>query len=62
MDHLYSLCLMFVVLSHLYIASLWSPAEKGITYWLLFMMLNCVCVTLPCGVLWSGVVIDCIDS
>ena len=38
MDHLYYLCLVFVILSRLFIAALWSPAEKGWTSWLLFMM------------------------
>ena len=32
-------------------ATLWSPAEKGLTSWLLFVMFNCVFVTFPCGIL-----------
>ena len=28
MDHLCYLCLVFVMLSHLFIAALWSPAGK----------------------------------
>ena len=28
---------------------LWSPAGKGLTSWLSFVMLNCVIVTFPCG-------------
>ena len=39
------------MLWHLFIASLWSPAGKGLTSWLLFVMLNCVFVTFPCGIL-----------
>ena len=51
MDHLCSLRLVFFMLSHLFIAALWSPAGKGLTSWLLFVMFKCVFVTLPCGVL-----------
>ena len=49
MDHLYYLCLVFVMLSHLFIAALWSPAGKWLTYWLLFVMFNCYFVTFPYG-------------
>ena len=45
------LCLVFVMLSRLFIAALWSPAGKGLTYWLLFVMSNCDLVTFPCGIL-----------
>ena len=47
MDHLCSLCLVFVMLSHRFIAAMLSPAGKG----LLFVMFNCVFVTFPCGIL-----------
>ena len=30
---------------------MWSPAGKGLTTWLSFVMLNCVFVTFPCGIL-----------
>ena len=50
-DHLCYLCLVFVMLSCLFIAALWSPAGKGLTSWLLFVMFNCVSVTFPCGIL-----------
>ena len=33
------------------IADLWSPAGKGLTSWLLFVMSNCDFVTFPCGIL-----------
>ena len=39
MDHLYYLCLVFVMLSCLFIAALWSPAGKGLTFWLLNVIL-----------------------
>ena len=51
MDHLCYLCLVFVMLSRLFIAALWSPSVKGLTSWLLFVMFNCVFVTFPCGIL-----------
>ena len=35
----------------LFIAALWSPAGKGLTSWLLFVMFNCVFVTFPCDIL-----------
>ena len=35
----------------LFIAALWSPAGKGLTSWLLFVMFNCVFVTFPCNFL-----------
>ena len=44
MDHL--LCI-----SCLFIATLWSPAGKGLTSWLVFVMFNCVFVTFTCGIL-----------
>ena len=51
MDHLCYLCLVFVMLSRLFIAALRSPAGKGLTSCLLFVMFNCDFVTLPCGIL-----------
>ena len=38
MDHLCYLCLVFVMLSRLFIAALWSPEGKGLTSWLLFVL------------------------
>ena len=35
MDHL---CRVFLMLSRLFIAALWSPARKGLTSWLLLVM------------------------
>ena len=35
MDHL---CLVFLMLSCMFIAALWSPAGKGLTSWLLLVM------------------------
>ena len=39
------------MLAYLFIAALWSPAGKGLTSWLLFVMFNCIFVTFPCGIL-----------
>ena len=41
---------MFVILSRLFIAALWSPAGKGLPSWLLFVMFNCDFDTFPCGI------------
>ena len=46
------LCLVFLMLSRLFLAALWSPAGKGLTYWLLLVMF----------IVRSGVVLDCIVS
>ena len=52
MDHLcLYLCLVFDMLSRLYIAAVWSSAGKGLTSWLLFVMFNCGFITFPCGIL-----------
>ena len=32
-------------------SALWSPAGRGLTSWLLFVMFNCVFGTFPCGIL-----------
>ena len=42
MDHLRYVCLVFVMLSRLSIATLWSPAGKGLAYCFLFVVFNCV--------------------
>ena len=38
MDHLCFVCLVFLMLSRLFIAALWSPTGKGLTSWLLLVM------------------------
>ena len=45
----------------LFIDALWSPAGKGLTSWLLFVMCNCEFLTLLL-VSWVRCVLDCIDS
>ena len=39
------------MLSLMFIAAVRSPAGKGLTSWLLSVMLNCVFITFPCGIL-----------
>ena len=51
MDHLRYLSHLFVMLWRLFIAVLWSPAGKGLTSWLSFVMFGCVFVTFPCDIL-----------
>ena len=48
MDHLCYFCLVFVMLSSLFIDALWSPAGKGLTSWLSFVMSTC---EVPIGIL-----------
>ena len=63
MDHLCYLCLVFVMLSRLYIAVLWSPAGRGLTSWLLFVMSKFDFVTFPCGIMGQEMwYLICIDS
>ena len=45
------LCFVFLMLSRLFIAALWSPAGKGLTSWLLLLMFIVFFVTFPCGIL-----------
>ena len=45
MDHLCYSCLVFVMLSRLFIAALRSSEGKRLTYWLLFVML--IVILLP---------------
>ena len=59
MDHLCYLRLVFVMLSRLFMAALWSAAGRGLTSLLLFVMFICIFVTFQCGILgqvWSLIV------
>ena len=51
MDHFCYSFHVFIMLSRLFIAALWSPAGKGRTSWLLFVMSKCDFVTFPSGIL-----------
>ena len=55
MYHLCYLYLVFVILSRLFVSTLWSPVGKGLTSWLLFVMSNCDFVTFPCQIVVSWV-------
>ena len=47
-DHTHLLFLCFLCLcTHLFICALWSPAGKGLTSWLSFVVYNCEFVTFP---------------
>ena len=61
MDHLCFLCLVFLMLLRLFIATLWSPAEKGLTSWLFLVMFIVFCY-FPMCYPGAGVVLDCIVS
>ena len=48
MDHLCYFCLVLLYFhARLFVDALWSPARKGMTSWLSFVMSNCEVVTLP---------------
>ena len=55
------LCLVFVLLSGLFIAALWSPEGKWRTSWLSFVILLWFCY-FPISYPGTCVVLDCIDS
>ena len=61
MDHLSYFCFVFVMLSRLFIAALWSPARYGLTSWFSFVMFCCKC-HFPMWYPGPGVVLDFIDS
>ena len=62
MDHLCYFCRGLLCFhAPLFVNALWSPAGKGLTSWLSFVMSNCDIVTFQL-VPGSGVVLDCIDS
>ena len=49
------------ILVRLFICALWSPAGKGLTYWLSFVV-STVSLSLSHWYPGSGVVLDCFDS
>ena len=55
------LCLVFVMLSHMFIAASWSPERKGLTSWLLFVMFIVILLLSHCY-LGTGVILNGIDS
>ena len=51
MDHLCSVCLVFAIIMRLFIAALRSPAWKGLTTWLLYVMFIVFFFAFQCGIL-----------
>ena len=52
MDHLYySVLFLLCFHARLFIDALWSPAGKGLTSWLSFVMSNCESCHFPIGIL-----------
>ena len=51
MDNLCFLCLVFLKLSRLFIAALWSPTGKRADLLALVGDVYCIFVTFPCGIL-----------
>ena len=48
MDHFWYFCLVLLCFYvRLFIDAMWSPAGKGLTSWLSFVMSNCEDVTFP---------------
>ena len=54
------LCLLCLCV-HLFTYALWSPAGKGLTSWLLFVV-SAVSLSLSLWYPGSGMVLNCIDS
>ena len=52
---------MLCLCARLFICALWSPAGKGLTSWLSFVV-SAVSLSLSHRHPGSGVVLDCIDS
>ena len=55
------LCLLCLC-ARLFICALWSPAGKGLTSWLSFVVSNCELSLSRWYPGTGGVVLDCIDS
>ena len=55
------LCLLCIC-ARLFICALWSPAGKGLTSWLSFVVSNRVSLSLSHWYPVSGVVLDCFES
>ena len=56
-------CFLLCFRACLFIDDLWSPAEKGLTSWISFVMSNCeVSIVIFPLVSWVRCGLDCIDS
>ena len=58
--YVFSVLRLLCICACLFMCALWSPAGKGLTSWLSFVVSNCL--ILSHWYLGSGVVLDCIDS
>ena len=57
MDHFCYFCLVLLCFhARLFVDALWSPAGKGLTSWLSFVMSYCDVVTFPLGQVWCLIV------
>ena len=62
MDNLCYFCLVLLCFhARMFVDALWSPAGKGLTSWLSFVM-SIVMILLSHSYPGSGVALDCIDS
>ena len=61
MDLSFVLCLLCLCVPP-FICAMWSPAGKGLTSWLSFVVSHCEFVTFYHWYQGSGVVLDCIVS
>ena len=62
LSFMFLFCLVFAMFSaRLFICALWSPAGKGLTSWLSFVV-STVSLSLSHWYPGSGVVLNCIDS
>ena len=57
----FSVFRLLCLCARLFMCALWSPAGKGLTSWLSFVVSGCEFVIFPL-VSGSGVVLDCIDT
>ena len=57
--YVFSVLCLLCLCARLFICALWSPAGKGLTSWLSYVVSNCEFATFPLYP-WSGVVLDCI--
>ena len=62
MDHFCYFCFVFVMVSCPFNAALWSPAGKGLTFWLSCVWCFVVFCHFPVWCPGSGVLLHCIDS
>ena len=56
MEHLcFSVLCLLCLYARMFICALWSPAAKGLTSWLSFVVSNFEFVTFPLGQVWYSI-------